>query len=167
MKKSHKLFLLLSIIYGLDSFAGVGFATGMSTVHKGRYSLLLHLNYQTKDFGFSGSSVGLESDFSYLNAYQANFYWIFEPKIDFLWAKPEIGLGVGLFYSQRGIRDLKKSAIRRHHDISPGLFSSVHWKFLGPLFFGIENFFGLSTNIGMHLVLAYRHVTIGLIGFQF
>ena len=157
-----RVFLLLFfLIFPSLGKSEILLGTGFSSVTEGRTIPLLNLGIDSPTYAVLLSSVGVSNDVYYHNAYLVSGYRQVDMD-NFWWGKVRVGLGGGLFFSERGFRDEEEE--EKSSDFSLGPSVRATWEIIPYGFVGIESYFGLgsfnflvlSTQQVSHLVFGVR-----------
>lgn len=163
MKKIYLIFLL-TVIVSQPLFAEVLVGTGMSKVTQGRTVPALYVGYDSAREIFQFSSLGVETEIYYHNAYRFSYY----KQTDFgslIGMKQKVGLGLGLLYAKRAYREDKDAEEEVETDFNLGPAFRYSLNIGNAMFISLESMYGINNLL--FLVLSFQNTNSINFGVRF
>lgn len=151
-------FLMLIVV---PVYAELEVGAGFSSFTSGQSvpSLMLELKMSNSCLDFT--STGYSSQYDYLSGYSSSYYWPSKMG-SLLGGELEVGLGFGVYYTQRGFRDVKTASVNSTSDYGAGPAFFASWR-LGKWFFvRMQSLLGLGN--ANNLALFFQDVSNFSIG---
>lgn len=92
---------------------------GMTSFTSGRQIPALNVGYESTSFAASFTSAGYRTKYDYLSGYILSGFKAFAVG-DFIGAPTRAGIGLGLYYSQRGYREALDANVKSVNDFGVG-----------------------------------------------
>lgn len=158
------ILILISFIFGGNSFASIEIGSGYSSSHSGRSIPTLALAYSDSSFALSGYSTGVQNDYYYHSAYGLHAFSL-KSLGTFLGGNMVGGAGLGAMYSKRGFKDSNDTSESSSDDYVLGPAFRINWSMTSFLFINVDVTYGLR-DIFSHLTLNFQDVVSTSIGFR-
>ena len=138
--------------------------TGMSKVTQGRTVPSLYLGLDNKKDVVQFSSIGVQTEIYYHNAYRFSFYRQ-EAFGSFFGIKQRAGFGIGLLYAIRAYREDKEAQEESETDLNVGPAFRYTLDINKNLFMSLESMYGINNLL--FLVLSFQNTNSINFGVRF
>ena len=146
--------LIATVIFVISNYAhgSLDLAAGFGTTTSGRVAPALALSINSAGWSVGGFSTGIQTALYYHSGYLLTGLKTWEAGKMF-GGVVQGGVGVGVYYAQRGYRSSVNSPLEITYDTLVGPAFRTRWQFVSSAYFGLDFLFGIrSPSLLLNLV---------------
>jgi hypothetical protein len=150
----NKFYLLLIVTVGITAAtvarAEVSLGVGYSSFTSAQNIPSLLFAYEQPAWSIDFTSTGFASKYDYFSGYSSSYYWNYKAG-SFLGGDLDAGMGLGLYYTQRGYRSSLSGTVTSKGDVGLGPSFNARWSLTKWFFIRLQSLLAVGHMNNMFL----------------